>query len=81
MVSTPCTQPARAACAGNVLAEALNPAGQPIDVTGASAILNIGHWVTYTAPVLAHTAGTDTFTYMAGGDDDQSSWSVTKFVG
>ena len=34
LVSTPCTEPARAACAGHVLDAARNPAGQLINATG-----------------------------------------------
>ena len=70
MDSTPCTQPYREGCAGNDLA------ATGIDATNASVILNIGHWVTYTAPVHAHIPGTNNFTYMA-----VDGWQVTKFVG
>ena len=76
LVSTPCTEPARPACAGHVLEAARNPAGQLINATGASAILNIGHWVTYTAAVHEHMPGQANFTYMAA-----DGWQVTKFVG
>jgi hypothetical protein len=69
MASTPCAGPFREACAGNELG------ASGINATGASAVLNIGHWVTYAAPVRSHTPGSDNFTYMAG-----DGWKVTKFV-
>ena len=50
--------------------------GKLINATGASAILNIGHWVTYTAAVREHAPGQANFTYMAA-----DGWQVTKFVG
>ncbi|NQZ57131.1 MAG: DUF1565 domain-containing protein [Lentisphaeraceae bacterium] len=35
--------------------------------TGALAVLNIGHWITWTRPVKHHKAGTDFFTYDTKG--------------
>ena len=34
-----------------------------IDFTGALAVLNLGHWMTYTQPIVSHAAGSDHFTY------------------
>ncbi|MBK3517493.1 right-handed parallel beta-helix repeat-containing protein [Carboxylicivirga marina] len=34
-----------------------------IDFTGAIAVLNIGHWLTWTRPIKSHSAGSDHFTY------------------
>ena len=37
-------------------------ASSGLNATGASAILNIGHWVTNTAPVHSHVPGSNNFT-------------------
>ena len=37
------------------------------DFTGAIAVLNIGHWLTWARPVLQHEAGSDRFTYAIDG--------------
>ena len=34
-----------------------------IDFSGALAVLNIAHWLTYTQPIVSHDAGSDHFTY------------------
>jgi hypothetical protein len=34
-----------------------------IDFTGALAVLNLGHWLTYTQPIVSHAAGSDHFSY------------------
>lgn len=34
-----------------------------LDFTGALAVLNLGHWLTYTQPIVSHSAGSDHFTY------------------
>ena len=33
------------------------------DFTGAYAVLNIGHWLTWTRPIIEHEAGSDNFHY------------------
>jgi hypothetical protein len=45
-----------------------------INATGSSAILNIGHWYTFAAPVVQHTPGTADFVY-----EPASGWKVRKY--
>lgn len=46
-----------------------------IDATGASAILNIGHWYTFAQTIDSHTRGTNTLYYYK-----HPKWSFSKFV-
>ena len=45
-----------------------------IDFTGAIAVLNIGHWLTWTRPILTHEAGSNEFTY------DDAKTRMLKFL-
>ena len=45
-----------------------------VDFTGALAVLNIGHWLTWTRPILSHEAGSNQFTY------DSKGTSMKKFL-
>lgn len=38
-----------------------------LDFTGSIAVLNIGHWLTWSRPVLSHEAGSNQFTYNPDG--------------
>ncbi|WDE96513.1 right-handed parallel beta-helix repeat-containing protein [Lentisphaera profundi] len=38
-----------------------------MDISGQVAVLNIGHWLTWTRPVLKHQAGSDNFRYSTQG--------------
>ena len=46
-----------------------------VDATGAAAILNIGHWFSFTGEVLAHNAGNNSFTYKRF-----DGWKAAKYV-
>ena len=42
-----------------------------IDFTGALAVLNIGHWMTWARPILKHSAGAEHFNYDTSGFTEQ----------
>lgn len=50
-------------------------AASGVDATGASAVLNTGHWFTYAAPVDNHARNTGSFTYRK-----QPGWILQKYV-
>lgn len=52
-------------------------ASSGINATGASAILNIGHWFTFAATVLSHVPGTANFTYQR--DSGGGGWKAAKY--
>ena len=53
-------------------APALSSSG--INATGASAILNIGHWKSFATTVVSHSPGSDNFTYF-----DMKHWGTPKY--
>ena len=52
-------------------------ASSGINATGASAILNVGHWFTFGARVLSHEPGTSNFTYERDGEG--GGWKAAKY--
>ena len=52
-------------------------AASGIDATGASAVLNIGHWFTFAGTVLSHGAGSNNFTYER--DSGGGGWKAAKY--
>ena len=53
-------------------APALSSSG--INATGASAILNIGHWKSFATTVVSHSPGSNNFTYF-----DMKHWGTPKY--
>ena len=54
-----------------------------VDFTGALAVLNIGHWMTWARPILKHSAGSDHFTYDTSGfsEEDLKAHSAYYILG
>ena len=52
-------------------------ASSGFNATGASAVLNIGHWFTFAAPVVSHQPGTSSFLYAP--DEGGGGWKAAKY--
>lgn len=48
---------------------------EDFDATGASVILNLGHWTSYTSKVKSHSPKSNRFTY-----DSRFGWNVVKYI-